>query len=75
MSIVSTADFLAQIAGFTAGGVLVAFLGGPHVALAIDAVTDLVSGGLVRRGIGPHRPVGGGHGTSTTGRFALTASA
>jgi MFS family permease len=73
MSIVSTTDYLAQIAGFTVGGVLVAFLGGPHVALAIDAVTYLVSAGLVRRGIGPHRPAGGGQGTSTTGRFALAS--
>jgi hypothetical protein len=72
MSIVSTADYLAQIAGFTAGGVLVAFLGGPHVALAIDAVTYLVSAGLVRRGLGPHRPAGG-QGTSRTGRFALAS--
>lgn len=70
MSIVSTTDYLSQIAGFTAGGVLVAFLGGPHVALGIDAVTYLVSAGLVRRGIGPHRPAGG-QGTGTTSRFAL----
>ena len=54
MSIVSTTDYLSQIVGFTAGGVLVAFLGGPHIALGIDAVTYLVSAGLVRRGIGPH---------------------
>jgi MFS family permease len=70
MSIVSTTDYLSQIAGFTAGGVLVAFLGGPHIALGIDAVTYLVSAGLVRRGIGPHRPAGG-QGTGTTSRFAL----
>jgi MFS family permease len=72
MSIVSTTDYLAQIAGFTAGGVLVAFLGGPHVALGIDAVTYLVSAGLLRRGIGPHRPADG-QGTRPASRFALAA--
>lgn len=72
MSIVSTADYLSQIAGFTVGGVMVAFVGGPHVALAIDAVTYLVSVGLVRWGIGPHRPAGGQR-ASTTGRVALAA--
>jgi hypothetical protein len=71
MSIVSTTDYLAQIAGFTVGGVLVAFFGGPHVALAVDAVTYLVSAGLVRRGIGPHRPVGG-QGPGSTSRSALS---
>jgi hypothetical protein len=73
MSIVSTTDYLSQIAGFMAGGVLVALLGGPHVALGIDAVTYLVSAGLLRRGIGPHRPAGGSGGTGTTSRFAFAA--
>jgi MFS family permease len=73
MSIVSTADYLSQIVGFTVGGVLVAFLGGPQVALAIDAVTYVISACLVRRGVGPHRPAGGAQRTSTTGRFAFGA--
>jgi MFS family permease len=73
MSIVSTTDYLSQIAGFTAGGVLVAYLGGPHVALGIDAVTYLISAGLVRRGIGPHRPAGSDRPAGTTSRFALAA--
>jgi MFS family permease len=75
MSIVSTTDYLSQIAGFTVGGVLVAFLGGPHEALGVDAVTFFVSAGLLHRGIGPHRPAGGdGRGTSTK-RFALAGIA
>jgi MFS family permease len=76
MSIVGTTDYLSQIVGFTAGGVLVAFLGGPQVALGIDAATYLISAGLVRRGIRPHRPGGGSRGTGTTGttgRFAFAA--
>ncbi len=56
MSIVSTTDYVAQIAGFAGGGVLVALLGGPHTALLVDAATFLVSAALVRRGVGPHRP-------------------
>jgi predicted MFS family arabinose efflux permease len=72
MSIVTTTDYLAQIAGFTSGGVLVAFLGGPHVALGVDAATYLASAGLLRRGIGPHRPAGS-QGTHPASRFALAA--
>jgi hypothetical protein len=56
MSIVSSADFLAQIAGFTLGGVVAGLLGSPHLALVIDAATFLAPAGLVRRGIGSHRP-------------------
>lgn len=56
MSIVNVTDFVSQLAGFTTGGVLVAFLGGPHVALAVDAVTYVISAVVVRLGIRPHRP-------------------
>jgi MFS family permease len=73
MSIVSTTDFLAQIAGFTLGGVMVAALGGPHAALAIDAVTYLVSAALIRRGLRPHMPEGAGPGGPGRGRFPLAA--
>jgi MFS family permease len=72
MSIITTTDYLAQIAGFTGGGVLVAFLGGPHVALGIDAVTYLVSAGMLRRGIGPHQSADD-EGTGAGGRYSLTA--
>jgi MFS family permease len=76
MSIVNSADFLAQIAGFTLGGLMVAALGGPHIALAIDAVTYLVSAALLRRGLRPHPPEGGAPGAAGTpgrGRFPLAA--
>jgi MFS family permease len=61
MSIVNVTDFVSQLAGFTTGGVLVAFLGGPHVALAVDAVTYVISAAMVRLGIRPHRPAVGDH--------------
>lgn len=43
----------AQLAGFAVGGVTVAALG-PHTALAVDAVTFLVSAALIRTGIRHH---------------------
>lgn len=73
MSIVSTADYLAQIVGFTVGGVLVADAGGPHVALSIDAVTFLASAGLVRFGIGVHRPAAAEPAARRFGGFGLAA--
>jgi MFS family permease len=73
MSIVNSADFLAQIAGFTLGGLMVAALGGPHIALAVDAVTYLVSAALLRGGLRPHPPEGGGPGALGRGRFPLAA--
>jgi MFS family permease len=71
MSIVNVTDFVSQLAGFTTGGVLVAFLGGPHVALAVDAVTYVISAVMVRLGTAPHRPADG-DGASGAGR-RLTA--
>jgi MFS family permease len=71
MTIVSTADYVSQLVGFTLGGVLVALLGGPHVALGIDAVTYLASAGLIRYGIGPHRPPAGWPEARGSRRFAL----
>ncbi|MBO0808109.1 MAG: MFS transporter [Actinobacteria bacterium] len=71
MSIVNVTDFISQIAGFTLGGVVVALLGGPHVALLADAVTYLVSAGLVWRGIGPHRPPATRTAAGGRTRFAL----
>lgn len=63
MSIVNAADYVAQIAGFSLGGFLVALLGGPRVALLLDAATYLISAALIRRGTGPHQPPGAGAGT------------
>jgi hypothetical protein len=73
MSIVSSADFLAQLAGFTLGGLVVAALGGPHLALAIDALTYLISAGLVRKGLRPHAPDATEPSSVRRGRFALAA--
>lgn len=56
LGIVSMTDTLAQVAGFVLGGVTVGFLGGPHIALAVDAATFAVSALLLRLGIRPHRP-------------------
>jgi len=58
MSIINVTDFVSQLAGFTTGGVIVAFLGGPHIALAVDAVTYAISAAMVRLGTRPHRPAG-----------------
>jgi hypothetical protein len=59
MSIINVTDFVSQLAGFTTGGVIVAFLGGPHIALAVDAVTYAISAVMVRLGTRPHRPAAG----------------
>ncbi|MBV9854190.1 MAG: MFS transporter, partial [Streptosporangiaceae bacterium] len=69
MSIVNSTDFVSQIAGFTTGGVVVAFLGGPHVALGVDAVTYVVSAVMLRLGIGPHPPGGGDRAAASGGRL------
>jgi MFS family permease len=69
MSIINVTDFVSQLAGFTTGGLIVAFLGGPRVALAVDAVTYLVSAVLVRLGTRPHRPAVG-DGTATDRRLS-----
>ncbi len=54
----------AQLAGFAVGGVAVAALG-PQVALTVDAVTFLISAGVIRLGVHarapiPHGDVSGG---------------
>lgn len=55
MSIATSTDQIAQIAGFALGGVIVNAYG-PHIALAVNAATFLVSAALLRFGIGPHVP-------------------
>ncbi len=62
LGIVTATDGLAQVAGFTAGGLMVVWAGGPHVALAANAVTFLLSAALLRWGLRPHRPGGAGGG-------------
>nr|BFF27255.1 hypothetical protein GCM10025732_52200 [Glycomyces mayteni] len=56
MSVITATDGLAQIAGFTVGGLLVAATGNPHLVLAANAATFALSAALLRWGIGPHRP-------------------
>ncbi|MEU6246588.1 MFS transporter [Glycomyces sp. NPDC047010] len=56
MSIASSTDGIAQIAGFALGGVIVAGTGSPHLVLAIDAASFLVSAALLRWGLRPHLP-------------------
>ncbi|SDU73081.1 MFS transporter [Jiangella alkaliphila] len=58
LGIVTATDGLAQVAGFTAGGLVVVWAGGPNVALAANAVTFLLSAALLRWGLRPHRPGG-----------------
>jgi predicted MFS family arabinose efflux permease len=69
MSVINTTDYLAQIAGFTSGGLVVESLGGPRVALAIDAVTFLLSALLVWFGIDAYQAASGSVGRPM--RFAL----
>jgi predicted MFS family arabinose efflux permease len=73
MSIVNTTDYLSQIAGFALGGVMVGLLGGPYPALAVNAVTFLVSAALIRRGIREHRaaPPAPSRATVSPARYAL----
>jgi predicted MFS family arabinose efflux permease len=68
MGLVQITDQVAQIVGFSLGGLMVAFLGGAHGALLADAATFLISAAMVRWGIGPHRPDSGTDGTGTPAR-------
>ena len=69
MSLIGATDSVSQIIGFTLGGVLVG-LAGPRAALGIDAATFLVSAVLLRRALGPYRPLAVGA-ERTGGRTAL----
>ena len=72
MSISSSTDGIAQIVGFALGGVIVAATGSPHLVLAIDAVSFLVSAALLRWGLRPHLPATESDGTaSRASGFAL----
>lgn len=80
MSIVTSTNGLAQILGFTVGGAFVALTGSPHLVLALDAVTFVLSAALLRWGLRPHRPEGpplesGGRSTGRNGGFALAGIA
>ncbi|WP_035696423.1 MFS transporter, partial [Glycomyces tenuis] len=73
VSIMSSTDGIAQILGFTLGGVVVGASGSPHLALAINAGTFVLSAALLHWGIGPHRPERSptGEAGPRAGRFAL----
>lgn len=70
MSIISSTDQIAQIAGFALGGIVVGAFG-PHTALAINAVTFLLSAALIHWGLGRHLPDGSSVGPSRGSGFAL----
>lgn len=70
MSVSVSTDQIAQIAGFALGGVLVSAYG-PHLALAVNAATFLLSAALIQWGIGPHRPEQDGVGPPRGSGFAL----
>ncbi|GAA4051428.1 MFS transporter [Nonomuraea soli] len=56
VSIMTATDGIAQIAGFTLGGVVIGASGSPHLALAINAATFAASAAMLRWGIRAHRP-------------------
>lgn len=55
-NIITASDGVAQVLGFALGGMIVATSGSPHLALAINAATFVLSALLLRFGIRPHRP-------------------
>ncbi|WP_051393018.1 MFS transporter [Glycomyces arizonensis] len=77
MSIMTSTNGLAQVLGFTAGGAFVAFFGSPHLVLAVDAATFLLSAALLRWGLRPHRPLVApdAAGPAARGGFALAGIA
>ncbi|WP_378211952.1 MFS transporter [Actinoallomurus acaciae] len=56
MGVVAMTDYVTQIVGFAGGGLVIGLLGGPRVALTIDALSFLASACLIGWGVGPHRP-------------------
>ena len=75
VSVMSSTDGIAQILGFTLGGVIVGASGSPHLALAINAATFALSAAMLRWGIGPHRPESAGETGPRAGKFALAGIA
>lgn len=71
MSVMTATDGVAQIAGFTVGGLVVAFTGNPHLVLAVNAATFVLSAALLRWGIGPHLPEPSGEAATGRAGFAL----
>lgn len=71
MGVVAMTDYVTQIIGFAGGGLVIGLLGGPHVALAIDALSFLASACLIGWGVGPHRPTPDAAAQGGTRAFAL----
>jgi MFS family permease len=71
MSVITATDGVAQIAGFTVGGLTVAVTGNPHLVLAVNAATFVLSAALLRWGIGPHLPDPPGEAATGRAGFAL----
>lgn len=55
-SIMTASDGIAQIVGFTLGGLVIGISGSPHLALAVNAVTFALSAAMLRWGVREHRP-------------------
>ncbi|NEA31290.1 MFS transporter [Streptomyces sp. SID13031] len=55
VGLTSATDSLVQIVGFAGGGLLIG-LTGPNAALGLNALTFLISAGLVQSRVGIHRP-------------------
>lgn len=71
MSVITATDGIAQIVGFTAGGLIVSFTGNPHLVLALNAATFLLSAALLRWGLGPHLPEPSNEAATSRAGFAL----
>ena len=54
-AVIASTDGIAQIVGFTLGGLIVS-AGSPYLALALNAGTFVLSAALLRCGLRPHRP-------------------
>jgi predicted MFS family arabinose efflux permease len=70
MSMITSTDQIAQIAGFALGGVVVGAFG-PHLALAVNAATFLISAAVLRWGVSPHLPEQDGTSARRGSGFAL----
>jgi predicted MFS family arabinose efflux permease len=70
MSIITSTDQIAQIAGFALGGIVVGAFG-PQTALALNAVTFLISAALLQWGVSPHLPEQDGTSSKRGSGFAL----
>jgi MFS family permease len=59
LGVMGVTDTATQVIGFVGGGLVVASFGGPHVALAVDAVSFALSAVVMRAFLSPLLPVAG----------------